>query len=189
MISIDNTLVSEDIIKEEFVCNLSQCKGQCCVSGEAGAPLDTEEVAILEQHKDAILPYLNANGKASIAHFGVAVKGLDGNWETPLVDGNECAYTVFSNTGIAKCGIEVAFKKGAIDWKKPMSCHLYPIRTKKHTAFTAVNYHRWDICSAACDFGKSLKIPVYQFLKESLIRKFGLSWFQKLEESAAKINN
>ncbi len=189
MISIENTLVSEEIIKEEFVCNISQCKGECCVAGEAGAPLDSEEVQLLEDNKQAISEHLNSNGNFAIAQQGVAIKGPDGQWETPLVEGKECAYTVFSKEGIAKCGIEVAHKKGAISWKKPLSCHLYPIRIEKYSAFTAVNYHRWSICKAACDFGASLKIPVYQFLKEPLIRKFGFGWFKKLEETASQNTN
>ena len=189
MIPIENTLVSEDIIKEEFVCNLSICKGECCVAGEAGAPLDEEEVAILTENKETIFPHLSPAGRAAIDQQDVAVKGYDGGWETPLIDGKECAYTVFSSNGVAKCGIENAYKAGNISWKKPISCHLYPIRIKKFSSFTAVNYHRWDICSAACEFGKSLKIPVYQFLKDSLVRKFGLSWYEKLEFNATKTRN
>jgi len=186
MLSIENTLISDSIISEDFVCNISKCKGECCVAGEAGAPLEKDEVRFLEQNYSKIKPYLNKKGIAAIESQGVYVKGFDGDYETPLVKGKECAYTVFSDTGVASCGIEKAHNNGVIDFQKPISCHLYPVRTQAYDEMTAVNYHSWSICSDACDFGKALKIPVYQFVKAALIRKFGKDWYNALEQNAKK---
>ena len=186
MLAIENTLISDTVISEDFVCNISKCKGECCVAGEAGAPLEKEEVIFLEQHYSKIKPYLNKKGIAAIEEQGVFVKGIDGDFETPLVKGKECAYTVFSETGTASCGIEKAHNKGVIDFQKPISCHLYPVRIQTYDIMTAVNYHSWSICSDACDFGKALKIPVYQFVKTALIRKFGSDWYDALEQHTKK---
>lgn len=186
MVSINNTLISDELIEEEFVCNLSKCKGQCCVEGEAGAPLEAEEVEFLNKNIEKITPFLNTEGIRAIQSQGVSVKGIDGDLETPLVNGEECAYTLFSDNGLASCGIEKAFQHGVINFQKPISCHLYPVRVKEYQEITAVNYHSWSLCSSACDFGRSLKIPVYQFVKTALIRKFGSSWYEALEEYAKK---
>lgn len=189
MIAIEKTLVSEEILEEEFVCNIAQCKGSCCVAGEAGAPLEAEEVGLLKLYENQIKAQLNTAAKSAIARQGVAIVGVNGDWETPLVNGKECAYTVFTDSGVAQCGIELAHKAGTIPWLKPISCHLYPIRVQTYSAFSAVNYHRWDICSAACAHGKTLKVPVFQFLKVALIRKFGIAWFKRLEEVALQHRN
>ena len=186
MISIDNTLVSDQIISEEFVCNISKCKGECCVAGEAGAPLEKDEVTFLEKNYSKIKPFLNKKGIKSIESQGVFVKGLDGDLETPLVEGKECAYTVFSDSGVASCGIEKAHQQGVISFQKPISCHLYPIRVQNYESMTAVNYHSWSICSDACSLGESLKIPIYVFVKTALIRKFGEKWYSELTEHAKK---
>lgn len=186
LISIDNTLVSDQIISEEFVCNISKCKGECCVAGEAGAPLEKDEVTFLEKNYSKIKPFLNKKGIKSIESQGVFVKGLDGDLETPLVEGKECAYTVFSDSGVASCGIEKAHQQGVISFQKPISCHLYPIRVQNYESMTAVNYHSWSICSDACSLGKSLKVPVYVFVKTALIRKFGEKWYSELTEHAKK---
>lgn len=186
LISIDNTLVSDEIISEEFVCNISKCKGECCVAGEAGAPLEKDEVTFLEKNYSKIKPFLNKKGIKSIESQGVFVKGLDGDLETPLVEGKECAYTVFSDSGVASCGIEKAYQQGVISFQKPISCHLYPIRVQNYESMTAVNYHSWSICSDACSLGESLKVPVYVFVKTALIRKFGEKWYSELTEHAKK---
>ncbi len=186
MILIKKTVVSEDLISEDFVCNISSCKGNCCVEGEAGAPLNEKEVLYLQKNYSKIKPFLSKKGIDSIENQGVFIKGIDGDSETPLVDGKECSYVVFSRNGTASCGIENAYNQGKIDFRKPISCHLYPVRINNYSEFTAVNYHKWSICNSACSFGKSLKIPVYKFLKEALIRKFGKSWFLELEKSAKK---
>lgn len=182
VIAIENTLVSDDLISKEFVCNISKCKGECCVAGEAGAPLEKKEVTWLKNNYSKIKPFLSSKGIESIKQQGVFIKGLDGDFETPLVEGKECAYTVFNANGTASCGIENAFKQGVIDFQKPISCHLYPVRVQEYDELTAVNYHSWSVCSDACLLGSELKIPVYQFVKKALIRKFGKDWYLALEE-------
>lgn len=185
MFQIGKTLVSEEIIDKDFVCNLSSCKGACCVDGDAGAPLEDAERDVLVDIYQDVKPFLRPEGRAVIEDVGVFVKGEDGEWETPLVNGSECAYVTFSKEGITKCGLEEAYNAGVTTWKKPVSCHLYPIRTKEYTEFTAVNYHKWEICDDACALGKELQVPIYVFVKEALIRKFGEAWYTELEQVAA----
>lgn len=184
MFQLGKTIVSEEIIENDFVCNLNACKGQCCIDGDAGAPLDDKETEILVDIYADVKPFLSAEGIKVIEDQGAFVKGEDGEWETPLIDGSECAYVIFSEDKIAKCGIEEAYNQGKIDWKKPVSCHLYPVRVKEYTELTAVNYHRWEICDPACSLGEELKVPVYKFVKEALVRKFGKKWYVELEEMA-----
>jgi len=184
MFQIKNALVSEEIIEKDFVCNLNACKGACCVDGEAGAPLEEEETEILVDIYVKVKPFLTKAGIAAIEEDGAFVKGEDGEWETPLVNKNECAYVIYDANAVAKCGLEEAYNAGATKWKKPISCHLYPIRTKAYSTFTAVNYHKWEICDPACSLGAELKVPIYKFVKESLIRKFGAEWYAELEEVA-----
>ncbi|EID75871.1 DUF3109 family protein [Imtechella halotolerans] len=184
MFQIDKTIVSEEIISNDFVCNLSACKGACCIDGEAGAPLEESELSILESIYPSVKPYLRPEGLTAIEAQGVYIKGVDGDWETPLIDGADCAYVIFDNKGVALCAIEKAYNEGKIDWKKPISCHLYPVRVKQYSDFSAVNYHRWYICDNACSLGKELTVPVYKFVKEALIRKFGNQWYEELEEVA-----
>ena len=184
MFQIGKTIVSEDVLEKEFVCNLSACKGACCVEGAAGAPLSDEETKILEDIYPKVKPFLRNEGLKAIAEQGTFIKGHDGDWETPLVEDEECAYTTFDEKGVAKCGIEEAYNAGAVDWKKPISCHLYPVRVKDYSQFSAVNYHQWQICDDACSLGKELQVPVYTFVKEALIRKYGEDWYAELEEVA-----
>ncbi len=180
MFQIGKTLVSESIIDQEFVCNLGACKGACCVEGEAGAPLTAQEAQWLEKHQSLLEPYLPEPGIKALKEQGAYIKLETGEYETPLVDGKECIYTHFEPDGSAHCGIERAYKAGAVDFQKPISCHLYPVRVQEYSEFSAVNYHRWPICSDACVLGASLKVPVYQFVKDALIRKFGEDWYQEL---------
>lgn len=181
LIEIQNTLISTEVLSEQFHCDLNACKGACCVEGEAGAPLEESETEILVALFQKIKPYLRQEGVKAIEEQGSFVKGEDGEWETPLINKKECAYAVFTETGIAQCGIERAHSDGAIDWIKPISCHLYPVRIKEYKMLTAVNYHQWHICDPACSLGKQLKLPVYKFVKEALIRKFGQTWYDELE--------
>ncbi len=181
MFQLGNTLVSEEIIENDFVCNLTACKGACCVDGDAGAPLEEKETEILVDIFSKVKPFLRPEGIKAIEEKGAFVKGEDGDWETPLINKSECAYVVFGDTGIAKCGLEEAYEKGITKWKKPISCHLYPVRVKEYTKLTAVNYHKWQVCDPACQLGESLKVPVYKFVKEALIRKFGKKWYDELE--------
>lgn len=183
MFQVGNTIVSDEILENEFVCNLSACKGQCCVDGDAGAPLDKEETAILDQIYDKVKPYLRQEGIASIENQGKWIIGEDGDYETPLVNGSECAYVIFDGK-TALCAIEQAYNEGVVEYKKPISCHLYPIRIKEYSQFSAVNYHHWHICDNACSLGKELEVPVYKFLKGPLIRKFGEDWYKELEQVA-----
>ncbi|MDA0678333.1 MAG: DUF3109 family protein [Bacteroidetes bacterium] len=185
MIQIGTALVSEDLIEKEFVCNLSACKGACCVAGDFGAPLEVEEAKALESLLPKIKPYLRKEGIEALEKQGAYVTGEDGELETPLVDQKECAYLTFDEHQKGVCGIETAYLDGAINYQKPVSCHLYPVRVTKYTSFEAVNYHRWEICDDACTLGKELKVPVYQFVKTALIRKFGEAWYTELEQAAA----
>ncbi|WP_047418127.1 DUF3109 family protein [Cellulophaga sp. Hel_I_12] len=187
MFQIGKALVSEEIIEKEFVCNLSACKGACCVDGDAGAPLEEKETEILVDIYQKVKPFLRAEGIAVIEDEGAFVKGEDGEWETPLVNGSECAYVVFSEDGITKCGLEEAYNAGATKFRKPVSCHLYPIRIREYSEFVAVNYHKWEICDAACSLGSALEVPIYKFVKEALIRKFGKKWYAELEEVAQNL--
>lgn len=184
MFQLKKTLVSEDIIENDFVCNLSACKGACCVEGDAGAPLEKEEVEILEELYPKIKPFLRKEGIAAIEAQGTAITSPLGELETPLINGADCAYVIFDDKNKALCGIEEAYNQGAIDWKKPVSCHLYPVRVKDYSEFSAVNYDRWHICDDACTLGKELQVPIYKFVKQALIRKFGEAWYQELEKIA-----
>lgn len=188
MIEIDGKLLSLDLFKKDFVCNLSACKGACCVEGNAGAPVEPEEAEILKEIYPKVAPYLNDKGRAAIARQGTSVQG-HGELETPLVDGAECAYVVFEDDGTALCGIEKAYLDGAVAWKKPISCHLYPIRVARYSTFEVLNYDRWSICSDACALGAELQVPIYKFLKEPLVRKYGAPFYKKLEQAAKDIHN
>ena len=184
MLQIGKTLVSDELLEAHFTCDLKACKGACCVEGEAGAPLQKDELAILDEIYPKIKDYLRPEGIKAISKLGTHIKGSDGEWETPLVNKKECAYVIFDPEGIAKCGIEKAYQDKKISWQKPISCHLYPVRIKEYTQLTAVNYHKWHVCNPACDLGQALKIPVYKFVRNALIRKFGKDWYQELEKAS-----
>lgn len=187
MFQLGKTIVSEDLLEKEFVCNIKACKGICCVEGEAGAPLEKAETTILEDIYPVVKPYLREEGIKAIEEQGTWITSDFGELETPLVNGSECAYVIFDKNNTALCAIEQAYNEGKVDWKKPISCHLYPIRIKEYSEFAAVNYHKWDICDDACSLGKELGVPVYQFVKEALIRKFGEDWYLELEKTAEKL--
>lgn len=183
MFQLHKTIVSEEIFEKEFVCNLAACHGACCVDGDAGAPLEEAETKILAEIFPKVKPFLRPEGIAAIEAQGTHVTSDFGELETPLIDGKDCAYVIFDGK-TALCGIEQAYNQGIVDWKKPVSCHLYPIRVKEYSDFAAVNYHKWHICSDACALGEELGVPVYQFVKEALVRKFGQEWFDELEKVA-----
>lgn len=179
--------MSDDIKEVEFVCHLEKCKGACCVEGELGAPLEEVELQTMKDIQEAVKPYLTEAGIQAIAEQGPYILDEDGDFSTPTISGKECAYAIYDNNGILKCGIEQAYLDGKVSFRKPISCHLYPIRiTKNKKGFEAVNYHKWSICSAACAYGKSLQVPLYKFLKDPLIRKYGQDWYQQLVESIEK---
>lgn len=184
MFQLGKTIVSEDVLDRDFVCNLTACKGACCIDGEAGAPLEKEEIRILQDIYPKVKPFLRKEGIKAIEAQGTSITNDFGHYETPLIDGADCAYVIFGKNGTALCGIEEAYNQGEIDWKKPVSCHLYPIRVRDYSEFSAVNYHRWEICDDACTLGKELQVPVYKFVKEALIRKFGKDWYSELEKVA-----
>ncbi|MFT4697620.1 MAG: hypothetical protein ACI9SJ_000749 [Flavobacteriaceae bacterium] len=184
MFQLGKTIVSEDILEKEFVCNLGACKGECCIAGEAGAPVTKDEVEILKDIYPKVKPFLRKEGIAVIEKEGTHVITDLNELETPLVNGKECAYVSFSENGTAGCGIEDAYNAGEVEFRKPISCHLYPVRVQDFSEFSAVNYHKWPICNDACTLGAELKVPVYKFLKESLIRKFGENWYLELEKVA-----
>ena len=147
MFQLGKTIVSEDIIKKDFMCNLSACKGACCIDGDAGAPLDKNETEILEKIYPKVKPFLRKEGIEAIENQGTFTKSEDGKLETPLIDGTDCAYVIFDEKNIALCAIEEAYNQGEIDFKKPVSCHLYPVRVKEYSEFSAVNYHqRFIMC-------------------------------------------
>lgn len=187
MISIDNTLVSDEIFERKFVCDLNACKGGCCVAGESGAPLEEEELPLLEGALEEVKPYMNAKGLKAIERHGAYVLDSDGDYTTTLVGKEkECAFVVFDEKKIAKCAIEMAHKDGKISWQKPISCHLYPIRITHHKKYDALNYHKWNVCKPACSCGEKLDVPVYKFLKTPLIRQYGKTWYKKLELAYAE---
>ncbi|GAA4111537.1 DUF3109 family protein [Aquimarina addita] len=187
MFQIGKTIVSEEIIQKDFVCNLSACKGACCIDGEAGAPLEESETKKLEEIYPVVKPYLRKEGIEAIEAQGTSVITADGELETPLIDGADCAYVIFDENETALCAIEEAYNQGEVNWKKPISCHLYPVRVQDYTEFSAVNYHKWEICDDACTLGKELQVPVYKFVKQALVRKFGEDWYLELEKVAADL--
>ncbi len=180
MIQIDDAIVALDIIEENFLCDLSACMGECCVEGESGAPLEKEEVVVLEEILPLVWDDLSPEAQKVIQKTGVAYKDTDGEMVTSIVNGKDCVFTYYDEKGICKCAIEKAHKEGKTDFYKPISCHLYPIRLQKYRDFTAVNYHRWSVCKAAVAFGNKEGLKIYQFLKTPLIRKFGEAWYYEL---------
>lgn len=180
MIIIDETIVSDQLRDTCFVCDLSKCKGACCVEGDAGAPLEEEEISILEDVVDHIKPFMRREGIEEVERNGVFDFDAGGHYVTPLVNGRECAFVTFNDEGVAMCAIENAWKAGKTDFRKPVSCHLYPVRLSRYKDFEAINYHEWHICKPALEYGKKLNLPVYQFLKEALIRKYGERYYEQL---------
>jgi hypothetical protein len=181
MIILGKTLLSDELYEERFVCDLQVCKGGCCIEGDAGAPLEEEETKKLTEIAGRVVPFMTEEGIAAVKDQGYWVKDTEGDLTTPLVDGKQCAYVFFDDDGIAKCAIEKAFEECLIDFQKPISCHLYPIRISKYPNYDALNYHRWPICNCARIKGNKLNVRVYKFLKDSLIRKYGEEWFEELE--------
>ncbi|MBT5438701.1 MAG: DUF3109 family protein [Flavobacteriales bacterium] len=182
MVEIDDKIVSTDLFSEKFVCDLGKCKGACCVKGNGGAPLTEKEVKLIEDNLEQIKPFMSEKGIQTIKDEGVYYLDEEDAPATKLIDKKECCFVYFDNSNTAKCSIETAYKSGEIDFNKPQSCHLYPIRIKEFTEFTALNYEEWDICAPACSLGQSLKVPVYKFLQEPITRVFGSSFFDELSK-------
>jgi hypothetical protein len=188
MIAIDNILVSDEIVEKQFVCDLVKCKGGCCEDGDAGAPLELSELDELIHNYETVKPYLTKAGIQSIEQQGKYIYDKEFGWVTPTIKGEMCAYGFRDEYGIIKCGIEKAYNEGKIHWKKPVSCHLFPIRVNKSKEDPDLEYMNYeprpDLCKAACRLGKRLQVPVYVFLKESIIRKYGEEFYTALEAAA-----
>ena len=181
MIEIDDKIVSADILRECFTCDLGKCKGICCVEGDAGAPLELEEVDELEENYQAYAPYMTEQGRREVERQGFMVVDSDGDYTTPLVNNAECAYA-FEENGITFCAIERAYREGKCSFLKPISCHLYPIRVMKFSNGTyGLNYHRWGVCHDAVECGRKIGLPIYKALKEPIIRRFGEEFYHALE--------
>lgn len=183
MIQVEDKIISLDIFEKYFVCDLNACKGACCVEGDSGAPLLPEEGKIIDKAYDKVKPYMRKEGILEIEKQGVAIYDIEGDLTTPLINNRECAF-VFYERGVSKCAIEKAYTEKKINFKKPISCHLFPIRIKEYADFDAVNYEDIKICKPACACGSKLEIPVYVFLKEALIRKYGEYWYRRLLAAA-----
>ncbi len=187
MISIGDVLISDQVVEEQFVCDLIKCKGGCCVDGDAGAPLGDDELSELNKAFKEVLPYLSKESVMELERQGNYIYDNEFGWVTPTVSSGMCAYGITDAKGIVKCGIEQAYNEGKITWKKPLSCHLFPVRIKKSRTGKKdlVNYEpREDLCKAACTLGKKLKVPVYIFLKDALIRKYGNEFYNSLSATA-----
>ncbi|MEO8765064.1 MAG: DUF3109 family protein [Ginsengibacter sp.] len=183
MISIGNVLISDQVVEEHFVCDLMKCKGACCVDGDAGAPLENSELKELNDVYDLVRPYLSKESVHELEQQGKYIYNTEFGWVTPTVSSGTCAYGITDAKGIVKCGIEQAYNDGKISWKKPISCHLFPIRIKKSKKGKTdlVNYEpREDLCKAGCNLGKKLKVPAYVFLKDAVIRKYGSDFYDAL---------
>jgi hypothetical protein len=179
MIILENILISDDLKSVHFCCDLEKCRGACCVEGDAGAPLSEEEISLLEDHIDEIKPFMIEKGIQEVERTGVFDYDADAKFVTSLVNGRECAFVYFDEK-IARCAIEKAFQEKVIPFPKPVSCHLYPVRIKNLHEGEALNYHKWHICKKALENGVKLKMPLYLFLGDALIRKYGRNWYNRL---------
>ena len=188
VIAIGEHLVSTALLRERFACDLGNCKGFCCVEGDSGAPLDAGEIPVLEAEYPAYAPFMSEQGREAVAAQGFALKDSDGDWVTPLIQGAECAYSHFEADGTCFCAIEQAFFSGKTGFRKPISCWLYPIRIQELSEGEALNYHEWPLCAGACNRGERENIPVYQFLKEPIIARFGQAFYQELDVAASLLD-
>jgi len=184
MFIIDNTLISEDILEKHFICDLNKCKGACCVEGDYGAPLEQEEIEIIENNLEHIKPFMPKENVEDILKRGFYESDIDSDLVTTCQTNGECNFSFRDDKGILKCAIEAASNNDLLGYKKPISCHLYPIRVAKIGGYYALNYHKWEICKPACELGKERKVAVYQFLKNPLVRRFGIDWYTELEQIA-----
>ena len=187
MLQVQDVVVSFDVLKEKFLCDLSACKGACCIEGDAGAPVELDEVEKLEEVLPLIEDELSPEARAVIDEQGVVYVDQEGDLVTSIVNGKDCVFTCYDDKGCCYCAIEKAFREGKTDFMKPVSCHLYPIRVKDFGEFKGVNYNRWDVCKAAVLLGQKENLPVYKFLKEPLIRKFGAEWYAELETAVEEL--
>lgn len=187
MIQIDDTIISIDCLSEKFCCDLEACKGECCIEGDAGAPLELDEVAEIEAALTEVWNMLSASAQSVIDRQGVAYTDEEGDLVTSIVNGKDCVFTCYDENGCCYCALEKAYREGRTKFYKPISCHLYPIRLKKIGDAVALNYNRWDVCKMAVLKGKQLDLPVYKFLKEPLVRRFGEAWYTELESAVEEL--
>lgn len=187
MIQIDDVVVSLDVLREKFLCDLSACKGECCIEGDAGAPVEPDEVEKLEAALPAIWDDLSPEARAVIDRQGVVYTDCEGDLVTSIVNDKDCVFTCYDDRGCCCCALEKAFRAGRTRFYKPVSCHLYPVRVSRYGSYRAVDYHRWDVCKAAVLLGSKENVPVYKFLREPLIRKFGEAWYRELELAAEEL--
>lgn len=191
MLIIQDKFVSLDLIEEQFLCNLNACKGACCWEGDSGAPLEEEELVVLDQIFEQIRPFLRSECIEKIEREG-GYKYYETfeEYGTNLMPNGACVYMTYDELGVAKCGIEQAYRAGEVDFYKPISCHLYPVRVNKNKKanFEALNYERWEICQAACTLGKEKQLPIYKFIKSAIIRKYGEDFYEELEAAAENLN-
>jgi Fe-S-cluster containining protein len=186
VLKIKDTLVSLDIVERHFACDLSHCMGACCIEGDAGAPLEEGEESELKRILPEIWNDLGSSARVVIHEQGVACVDIEGDTVTTIVNGKDCVFSHRDESGICKCAIETAYRQGRINWPKPISCRLYPVRVKDYGEYKAVNYNRWNICKSAEILGVEKQIPIYQYLREALIDKFGEEWYAELEIFASE---
>ncbi len=186
MLSLGRTIISSAIFEEKFACDLEKCRGHCCLHGDSGAPLEEKEAKILERIWPVLKQYMRHEGIRAVQLKGTSTIDSDGDLVTPLIGNAECAYTQFVD-GIYYCAIERAWMEKKISFRKPISCHLFPIRIKKYEEFDAVNYEELKICRPALRKGRDEDIPLYRFLEESLIRIYGKKWYAELLIAADEI--
>ena len=184
MLQIQDTLVSLDLLERHFLCDLDSCKGECCIEGDAGAPITDNEKIEIEKLLPEIIDDLSPAARAVIARDGVAYIDEEGDLVTSLVEGGQGVFATFAPGGMCYCAIEKAWREGRVDFMKPVSCHLYPVRIKEYPTFTAVNYHRWKICKCAETLGRAKGVRAYKFLREPLVRRFGAEWYDELDATA-----
>lgn len=184
MLQIQNTLVSLDVVEKFFCCDLDACKGQCCVEGDAGAPVTAEEDMRIKNALPSFVEYMSSKGREEVEARGTSYIDEEGDLVTTIVDGKDCAFTCYNEHGVCLCAIEKAHRLGKIGNLKPISCSLYPIRLTQYPSFIAVNYHKWSVCEPALECGKKNGIRLYEFLKEPLIRRFGKEWWDELAFTA-----
>ncbi|MHC1733466.1 MAG: DUF3109 family protein [Bacteroidales bacterium] len=187
MLQIDDTIVSLALIEKKFSCDLAACKGSCCRYGDTGAPLTALEAAELERIRPELLPFLRPEGIRAIEKLGTSVTDIEGELVTPLIRNEECAYTIMEDD-VYKCGIETAFNVGAVNFRKPLSCHLFPVRVKQYSSFRAVNYEEWSICKPGVACGVKQNSELFRYLREPLLRAFGEEWYDKLQWAAGEYN-
>lgn len=180
MLQIKDTIVSLDIAERFFTCDIASCLGECCIEGDAGAPITEDEYKKIKEILPLIWDDLMPRAKEEIEANGVAYVDEEGDLVTQIIDGKNCVFSCYGNNGMCLCAIEKAYREGRVDFMKPISCHLYPLRLKEYPSFTAVSYHRWKICKAAEVLGRKRGVRLYEFLKEPLVRRFGKEWYDEL---------